>query len=343
MPTDCISRPWLLKTNTTFGWILVYEGTGNDGWSCTFTLTTNEVPYWKTTSPYTIIGTGSDTGPSGLKNITLWYRYRATNTSSWGGWMRWNNAGNPDTDPWGTISWSFNNPNGTGRYQFYSIARDNVTNTESAPGNPDVSCGYDDEAPISSATMIADYWMSTSSVTINATANDGGSGVRNVTLFSRFSPDNISWGGWVSGGVDSVLPWSWSFTFSNGTGYYQFYSIARDNLTNIETVPASADTSCGYETTAPSSSVSAITPYWKNTGATLSATASDSTSGVKNVTLWYRFSSDNVSWDGWVSAGVDTAIPWSWSFIFVNGSGYYQFDSIAQDHAANTQSDPWSC
>ncbi|HWR27616.1 MAG TPA: hypothetical protein VN377_04170, partial [Candidatus Thermoplasmatota archaeon] len=224
--TDCISRPWLLKTNTTFGWILMYEGTGNDGWSCTFTLTTNEVPYWKTTSPYTIIGTGSDIGPSGLKNITLWYRYRVTNTSSWGGWMRWNNAENPDTDPWGTISWSFNNPNGTGRYQFYSIARDNVTNTESAPGNPDVSCGYDDEAPISSATMIADYWMSTSSMTINATANDGGSGVRNVTLFSRFSPDNISWGGWVSAGVDSVLPWSWSFMFSNGTGYYQFYSIA---------------------------------------------------------------------------------------------------------------------
>ncbi len=338
--TDCISKPWLIMTNTTFGWLIIYEGTGNDGWSCSFTLTTNEVPYWKTVSPYTIIGTGSDTGPSGMKNVTLWYRYRVTNTSSWGVWVRWNNANNPDTNPWVGISWDFTCPNGSGRYEFYSIACDNVTNTESIPSNPDLSCGFDNEKPISSVNMIDTYWTSSSSLTVTATATDGGSGVRNVTLYSRFSSDNLSWNGWTNAGVDITQPWSWFVTLSNGTGYYQFYSIARDNLTNVETVAGIADTGCGYETTAPSSSVNIITPYWKNQGATLSAVATDVVSGVKNVTLLYRFSSDNSSWNGWVNAGVDPVQPWTWDFVFLNGTGYYQFLSIAKDHAANTESTP---
>ena len=46
--------------------------------------------------------------------------------------------------------------------------------------------------------------------------------------------NNASWGGWKSAGVDTASPWSWSFAFSNGTGYYQFYSIAKDNATNAE-------------------------------------------------------------------------------------------------------------
>ena len=49
------------------------------------------------------------------------------------------------------------------------------------------------------------------------------------------------WGGWMSVGVDTASPWSWSFAFSNGTGYYQFYSIAKDNATNAESAPGSAD------------------------------------------------------------------------------------------------------
>jgi len=339
---DCLSRPWLIKTSATFGWIVVYESTGNDGWGSTFTVMTNEVPYWKTASPFTIIGTGSDNGPSGLINVTLWYRYRVTNTSGWGGWVRWNSASNPDADPWIAISWGFTFPNGTGRYQFYSIGRDNVSNTESVPGNADVSCGYDNEGPVSSVNLLPSYWTSTSPLTINVTASDGGSGVKNVTLFYCFSTNNVSWGGWVNAGVDTTSPWSWSFAFLNGTGYYQFYSIARDNLTNMEVIPGSTDVFCGYEISPPSSSVDPIIPYWKKAGTTLTATASDTISGVKNVTLFYRFSTDNATWGGWTTAGVDIALPWNWSFSFSNGSGYYQFYSIANDNATNEESAPGS-
>jgi hypothetical protein len=304
-------------------------------------------PYWKTSSPQTISGTASDTGPSGLKNVTLWYQHRTTNTSSWGGWARWNNAGNPDTTPWSGVSWSFNFPNGTGHYQFYSIAADNATNAESAPGgNGDANCGYDNLAPTSSVDAITPYWKKTSPLTITVTASDTGySGLKNVTLYYYNSTNNATWRGpWKFGNTNStpwITPIRWNFNFPNGTGYYRFYSRAYDNATNQETFTGN-DTKCGYDNVAPTSSVTAITPYWKKAAATITATATDATSGVKNVTLWYRFSSNNASWGGWVSGGVDTALPWSWSFSFSNGSGYYQFYSIAKDNATNAESAPGS-
>lgn len=336
--TDCISLPRIIATDAAFGWMIIYEGTGNDGWSCTIILTTNEVPYWKTTTPCIIVATGSDSGPSGMKNVSLWYRYRATNTSSWGGWAQWNDTTNPDTTPWVGMSWDFTCPNGSGRYEFYTIARDNVTNTESAPVNADISLGVDSEAPVTSVNTIEQYWTSLSSLTFHANATDAGSGVKNVTLYSRYSTDNITWGGWTSAGFDTTAPWSWPITLSNGTGYYEFYSIAYDNLTFVEATPGTADTRCGYETTDPSSSVNAITPYWKKAETTLTAVASDDSSGVQNVTLLYRFSNDNASWGTWITAGVDTLSPWSWDFLFSNGTGYYQFLSRAQDYAGNTES-----
>ena len=294
--------------------------------------------YWNTSSPLIITATTSDSGPSGLKNVTLFYRYRATNLSGWG----CNVSFAVDVDLWVSCSWSFAFSNGTGHYQFYSIAKDNATNTEATPGSEDAWCGYDNQMPTSSVSTISEYWKSSSPLIITATASDIGSGVKNVTLYYRFSGNNASWGGWVSAGVDTAVPWSWNFMFSNGTGYYQFYSIARDNITNIESNLGSMDARCGYDITAPSSSVNTTTPYWKNAGITITAAASDELSGLKNVTLYYRFSGNNASWGGWVSAGVDSALPWSWSFVFSNGSGYYQFYSIAKDHATNVESVPGS-
>jgi hypothetical protein len=46
---------------------------------------------------------------------------------------------------------------------------------------------------------------------------------------------------------DTSLPWSWSFTFPKGVGYYEFYSIGKDIGHcggDIESAPASADARC---------------------------------------------------------------------------------------------------
>jgi len=292
--------------------------------------------YWKSPSSIQIISTANDSGPSGLKNVTLYYRFRATNTTDWGG----NVSAGVDVNPWIACSWSFTFPNGTGHYQFYSVARDNATITETVPGSMDAWCGYDDQRPSSSVNILLGYWKRTSPIPLNATANDIGSGVKNVTLFYCFSINNVSWDGWMNAGVDTTPPWSWSFTCPNGTGYYQFFSIARDNLTNTEIFPGSADTRCGYDSNAPNSSVNTMTSYWKNTATIITATATDMSSGVNNVTLYYRFSDNNATWGGWVNAGTNLHLPWSWNMTFVNGSGYYQFYSIASDNATNIESIP---
>ena len=54
-------------------------------------------------------------------------------------WIEWSDASNPDlSSPW---SWNFNFPNGTGYYQFYSIAKSAIE-TEIAPSEPDAVCNY---------------------------------------------------------------------------------------------------------------------------------------------------------------------------------------------------------
>ena len=201
----------------------------------------------------------------------------------------------------------------------------------------------DTTPPTSSVNTISPYWKTSSPLTITATASDSESGVKNVTLFYRYASDNSTWGSWTSYGVDTASPWSWSFTFPSGAGYYQFYTRAHDNSSNYESAPGSADQICGYDITAPASSVNAITPYWKSSSPlTIIATATDSISGVKNVTLFYRFSSNNGSWGSWTSFGIDTASPWSWSFTFPGGVGYYQFYTRAYDNATNYEAAPGS-
>jgi hypothetical protein len=146
-------------------------------------------PYWKKSSPFTITATASDTGGSGLKNVSLYY-YNSSNNNTWYGPWKFGVV----TTPWSGISWSFTFPKGIGYYRFYSIAVDNASNGETITGN-DTRAGYDSVVPTSSADTLSPYWKKTSPQTITATASDGLSGVKNVTLYDRFSGTNTSWGG----------------------------------------------------------------------------------------------------------------------------------------------------
>ena len=96
-------------------------------------------PYRVTSKPKTITVTAND-NLSGLYNVTLWYRFSNDN-QSWGGWTI-NETKN--SSPW---QWSFDFPNGTGYYEFYSIGVDNVGNVESAPSTADAECYYNPNNP----------------------------------------------------------------------------------------------------------------------------------------------------------------------------------------------------
>jgi hypothetical protein len=286
-------------------------------------------PYWKNTSPQTITASGS----ANSKSIELFYRYSADNAT----WSAWTSFGNDTAFPW---SWSFTFPSGGGYYQFYSRAYENSSNFEAAPGAADRFCGYDNIAPNSSVDAQTPYWRITGPLTITATATDATTGVGNVTLFSRYAADNATWGAWIVFGTGTASPWNWSFTFPDGNGYYEFYTIATDGVGNSEAAPAAADMACGYDNEAPTSACDAAGAYWRNAAVTITATASDAMSGVGAVELFYRNGTVNGTFGPWTSAGVDDASPWSWTYAFASGQGFYEFYTMATDRAGNIEAAP---
>lgn len=93
----------------------------------------------------------------------------------------------------------------------------------------------------------------------------------------------------------------------------------------------------------PSSRAEAVRPYWHNhIPLQLTATASDVGSVVSNVTLWFRHSLDNITWDAWLRFATRTTQPWGWQFTFPGGEGHYRFYTTATDAAGNTETPPSS-
>jgi hypothetical protein len=193
--------------------------------------------------------------------------------------------------------------------------------------------------PVSTVNPIGTYWKTASPQTLTAT---GSGGTSSVELYYWYSADNATWGPWTMFGNDTASPWSWDFTFPAGNGYYEFYTIANDGAGNIEAAPADADVRCGYDNVAPASACDAAGAYWRNAAVTITATASDATSGLASVDLFSRYGAVNGTFGAWTDAGVDTASPWSWSFAFGSGLGYYEFYTMATDLAGNVEAAPAS-
>ena len=95
-----------------------------------------------------------------------------------------------------------------------------------------------------------------------------------------------------------------------------------------------------FTTKAINTSVDTIDPY--NTTSSQITINATGDSILDNVTLWYRFSTDNSSWDDWTVNITDTGSPWQWSFNFtnVNGTGYYEFYSIGKKSSSSDETPP---
>jgi hypothetical protein len=300
------------------------------------------VPYWRISSPLALTATANDDG-AGIAFVEFWYRFRLDNSSAWSpDWTKYDN----DTITGDGGSTSFTFPQGEGFYEFYSRAGDVAGNYEGAPTSRDTLCGYDTTAPISSADDITPSTTSSSILPISYTSNDAWSGVKNVTLWYSFSLNGTGYSTWQKFGTESISPGfaEFNFNFPSGNGYYQLYTRATDFAGNWEGAPTGNDTwvyMVVQDTMAPDSSVNAISPYWENTTPiTVTATASDADGTVANVTLYYRHSANNATWGNWTNFGLDTTEPWNWTFGFPDGQGYYEFYSIANDTAGNTEVAP---
>jgi hypothetical protein len=213
--------------------------------------------YWHNASmlPIEVTATASDrvppsgAVPSGLERIGLYYRYSPDNLR-WGPWTLYGVDGE-NTDGW---SWVFDPPLGDGYYELYSIATDVALNVEAAPERPDERVGIDTTPPTSSVNPIEPYWREGLPFEVSVTATDNwtrdemlivGSGVARVELYYRSSIDNVDWTEWRLFGADDQPPYSWSFDAPDGYALYEFYSVATDVVSNVESPPEEADARCG--------------------------------------------------------------------------------------------------
>jgi len=91
-----------------------------------------------TSATYTIRMVGDiETGDTSQDTYEIDCIYLHTYNETPISWQEWDNSSNPDTGtPWG---WTFDFPDGTGYYQFYSIGNYSGS-PESAPGSPDAIC-----------------------------------------------------------------------------------------------------------------------------------------------------------------------------------------------------------
>ncbi len=285
---------------------------------------------WFSTGPATINASASDSG-IGIAWVELWYRNSTDNVS----WSSWKYFGTDNLAPY---RFFFNFPEGSGYYEFYSIAYDQAGNPETAKISYEALCAYDGMAPSTYVEVLSTYWFNMQPIAISAQASDNLIGVENVELWYRNSTDNSSWSIWKLFGIDDTAPYQWSFNFPEGEGYYEFFSLGNDSLGNLETMKSLAETICGYDTSSPVSNVDVITSYWHSTSPiSINSAVSDTISGVENVKLWYRHSTDNSTWGSWTLFANDGTAPYQWSFDFPDDDGYYQFFSIATDYAQNTE------
>jgi len=223
-------------------------------------------------------------------------------------------------------------------------AQDNATNSVT---EYDESKYIDNTAPTVTIDVPTDGGYYNSLTNISGTSNDATSGVASVTITIYNATDGKYWNGtaWVDSAVQLSVTGTTSWYKDSGlptwvdTKQYMVNATATDNAGNTGT----DSNSFTYDTTAPTSQVEAISSPESihNTPLTINATVNDATSGVKNVTLWYRNSTDNITWSPWTKYDVTlNSTPYQWNFTFPDDNSYYQFYSIAFDNAGNKETAP---
>jgi hypothetical protein len=298
-------------------------------------------PWYNANTNYIWINaTSFDNGTdvSGVKLVELYYRYSTTGNFS-GDWIYFANS------TLKSPSWKFNftdHPNQHGGYfEVCTIATDNANNVENFPTHGDVSFLYDWTIPnlpsISGSTLwfneqprftvwfSDDFKLDTIQYRPNFTAT-----WTTIATAINTSTYNTPW---------NLLSEYWN-QMEEGVVYYLYFKI-NDTLGNIRFITDDADALIiRKDVSIPTAIVNIPASETKQIlveNFTVSANVSDQQgSGIKDVSLFYRYSGDQSNWSGWTMYGTTLySAPYKWEFNARNGDGYYEFKINVTDNAGN--------
>jgi len=172
---------------------------------------------------------------------------------------------------------------------FYRVKAKDALDNESGWSNVESST-QDDNLPVSEAGPLTAYQTSLT-FDVPYTASDQTSGVDYVELYYQ-----LNGGGWFPlGGTYTSSPISFT---AGGDGDYCFFTVATDNVGNVELNPPMGDVCTTVDTTAPAGTfvVNNDAVYTTTVSVTLNNAVTDD-----NGPLEMQFSNDGVTWSGWVT------------------------------------------
>jgi len=321
----------------------------------------NETFYVDTTPPVSTISFGS---PNCINDSKEWINFstlihiNAADAGCHGGvgnytiyYRIWN-----ETDGWG--SWNNSTLNASENLtinileeckhyiEYYAVDGLGNNESESAFGYVNNKTIYvDNTPPISSVVPIIPYEQNHVPFYINVTANDagcsGGCGIKYVELWYRNSSDNSTWSSWMLYGIDYSEPYQWLFYAPNGSQYYEFSSIAADNLGNKETIPpGTADAMCHVTAEPPVTTKTVGTPKhgpndeWVSSNTYFTFTVDDPDGNNSNATVYYRvWYNGNWVWD-WTVYGSPFTLPGGDCTHYIE---YYAVDEDGNIEAVHNQ------
>lgn len=244
-------------------------------------------PTTSTTSCFVVSWSGSD-ALSGIDHYDVQYK---VDGFGWNSWLDLTTAVSATFCGWAGYT-----------HYFQARAQDNAgTHSSYVGGNGDTSTYIVPNVnPASAAHPISPYWHNAQPVPITYTATDD-HGVVSVTLYRRYSADEISWSPWSTFTAQAVtgtsLTQAFTYTFPLGQGHYQFYTIAKDDAGLTESAPDVADAAMGYDTTSPTNPTapaterhSVVSGTWQTTTNDPAFTwsgAADSLSGINGYTVYW--------------------------------------------------------
>jgi 2',3'-cyclic-nucleotide 2'-phosphodiesterase (5'-nucleotidase family) len=138
-----------------------------------------------------------------------------------------------------------------------------------------VSEGSTDVVPPSYGFDAREYGSNGPVLQVNTQAS--AATITQVDFYYRYSADNSTWSAWTLYSSSLTAPFTASFPYPQGYGYYEFYSRATDSTGAVEPVPGAAQTATHYSaappyTTAALVTVGALSATYDGTAKAVSAT-----------------------------------------------------------------------
>jgi outer membrane protein assembly factor BamB len=275
---------------------------------------------------------------SGVKLIELYYRHSSTGNFS-GSWVYFANS--TKSQPYWNFSFTNRPTQDSGYFELCTVAIDQIGNMEEKPTHGDVSFLYDWKQPDLPDVSGDTLWFNERPEFSFEFSDD----FRLHTI--QYQPNfDSTWTTIASRINKSTYDAAWDLKeeyweqMNEGEISYLYFKL-NDTLGNVRLITSKTQAVIiRKDASKPTVDIEipALETEWSwNNNFTISAFADDRNgSGIKEITLYYRYSNDKANWSEWNKYNKTlTEVPFEWDFIAAEGNGYYEFKIVAEDVAGN--------